>query len=185
MSCRAINKKYISEGYIIKYVEWNNAFTKKANLTFPNPEDVSLKILQDIFDEIELNKAFRQAIIQQYTEINIWNEANIKQREILAPQVKIAKSFYNLPEIFYPKFSPLIEENLVWQLNEQDLQVYLGTRLQWFNIPFNEYKQFIDNVKDLCDDFNLREDDILLNPSNIGYHPILGLRIIDYGLTNT
>ena len=60
----------------------------------------------------------------------------------------------------------------------------MGQRLQWFGISFNQYKNFAEKVSYLCEDFNLREDDIFLNPSNIGYHPVLGLRIIDYGLTN-
>ena len=54
--------------------------------------------------------------------------------------------------------------------------------LQWFGINYSQYKKFTNKVEDLCENFSLRADDILKNPSNVGYHPILGLRIIDYGL---
>ena len=47
------------------------------------------------------------------------------------------------------------------------------------------HKDFDDKIVDLCDYYNLREDDLLLNPSNIGYHNLFGLRIIDYGLTTS
>ena len=30
--------------------------------------------------------------------------------------------------------------------------------------------------------FELAEEDIIFNPSNVGFHPHYGLRLIDYGL---
>ena len=180
MACRKINYRYDQEGYIIKYIDWDDAFF--SGVKFPLPEESSSQILQNIFKEINLNKISQQAIIQQYNEIYIWNEANREQKELLAPQVKIRYSLCDLPEIYYPKFIPLVQESKVWSLNESDLKIFLGTRLQLFGINFCEYQKFIKNVINLCEDFNLREDDIILNPSNIGYHSVLGLRVIDYGL---
>ena len=178
MACREIDKRWEPNGYIIKKIKWEDALLKASF-----PDNISASILQNIFEETKLNKITQQAIIQQYNEIYIYNEADIEERNILAPQVKITYDIVGLPEIVYPKFTPLIKAEEVWKLNEEDLKIYLGTRLQRFCISFYEYKKFINKVVDLCENFNLREDDILLNPSNIGYNSVLGLRIIDYGLT--
>ena len=182
MACRQINNRYASEGYIIKEINldglpWRTEVIPK----FPkdgNPNDI-----YKIFEECNINSITQQAIIQQYNELYIYNEATSEEREILAPQVKVVYSLFNLPDIYYPKFYPLMDEKEVWSLNERDLSVKLGSRLQSFGVSFFDYKKFVDGVVDLCEEFNLREDDILLNPSNIGYHPVLGLRVIDYGLT--
>lgn len=179
MACREINTRYADLGYVIKQIKWDDAF---IGIEFPNCEDASSQKLQEIFSNSKINKILQQAIIQQYNEIFIYNEADMYQREILAPQVKVRYSLCNLPDIFYPRFKPIVEEDKVWSLNEEDLKIYLGMQLNNFHISLKEYKDFINKVKDLCADFDLREDDILMNPSNIGYNSVLGLRIIDYGL---
>ena len=183
MSCRKINDRYAKEGYIIKEINLDDFPWRTDKM--PNfPKDGNPDIIYKIFEECNVNSITQQAIMQQYNELYIYNEASSEEREILAPQVKVVYSLLNLPDIYYPKFQPLMDEKEVWCLNERDLSVKLGTKLQWFGINFDSYKKFANKVSELCEEFNLREDDILLNPSNIGYHPILGLRIIDYGLTN-
>ena len=183
MSCRKINDKYAKEGYIIKEINLDDFPWQTDKM--PNfPKDGNPDIIYKIFEECNVNSITQQAIMQQYNELYIYNEASSEEREILAPQVKVVYSLLDLPDIYYPKFQPLMDEKEVWCLNERDLSVKLGTKLQWFGINFDNYKKFVNKVSELCEEFNLREDDILLNPSNIGYHPILGLRIIDYGLTN-
>lgn len=184
MACRRINKRYTNEGYIIKEIDLSD-FLRQTDkvLDFPkngNPEDI-----YKIFRELNMNSITQQAIMQQYNELYIYNEATPEERELLAPQVKVDYSLLNLPDIYYPKFYPLMEEKEVWSLNERDLSVKLGSLLQCHRINFDDYKKFVDGVVNLCEEFDLREDDILLNPSNIGYHPVLGLRIIDYGLANS
>ena len=183
MSCRKINDRYAKEGYIIKEINLDD-FPWRTN-KMPNfPKDGNPNIIHKIFEECNVNSITQQAIMQQYNELYIYNMASPRERAILAPQVKVVYSLLDLPDIYYPKFYPLMDEKEVWSLDERDLSVKLGTLLQNFGISFFDYKKFVDGVVNLCEEFDLREDDILLNPSNIGYHPILGLRIIDYGLTN-
>ena len=183
MACRQINTRYADEGYIIKEVNLEELC--KSEKTIPRfPSDGNPEVLQKLFEELNVSRITQQAIIQQYTELYVFGEATSEEREILAPQVKVVHSLFNIPDIYYPKFYPLLNEDEVWSLSEKDLGIRMGQRLQWFGISFNQYKSFAEKVSYLCEDFNLREDDIFLNPSNIGYHPVLGLRIIDYGLTN-
>ena len=183
MSCRKINNRYDNEGYIIKEIDLESLCNPGKKSPY-FPKEISSNILQQIFKDFDINNITQQAIIQQYNELYIYNEATEDERNILAPQVKVFYSLFNLPQIYYPKFIPLVEEKEVWTLNERDLGIKLGTRLHRLGISFFRYKDFAEKVSNLCEEFNLREDDILLNPSNIGYHPVLGLRIIDYGLTN-
>lgn len=182
MACRRINTRYAKEGYIFKEINLDD-FPWRTDKTPNFPKDGNPDIIYKIFEECNVNTITQQAIIQQYNELYIYNEATLEEREILAPQVKVVYSLLDLPDIYYPKFQPLMEEKEVWSLNERDLSVKFGTRLQQIGVSFFDYKKFVDGVVNLCEEFNLREDDILLNPSNIGYHPVLGLRIIDYGLT--
>lgn len=182
MACRQINNRYASEGYIIKEV--NLEELTKCEKTVPKFPDIDDNpVLLPIFESLNLSSITRQAITQQYNELYIFGEATEEERNILAPQVKVVHSLYNIPDIYYPKFYPLLEEKEVWSLNERELGIRLGQRLQWFGISWTQYKNFAEKVSILCEEFNLSEDDIFLNPSNIGYHPVLGLRVIDYGLT--
>jgi len=184
MACRQINTKYADEGYIIKEVNLEELCkSEKVIPQFPN--DGNPEVLQKLFEEFNVSRITQQAIIQQYNELYVFGEATPEEREILAPQVKVVHSLFNIPDIYYPKFYPLLNEEEVWSLSEKDLGIRMGQRLQWFGISFNQYKNFVEKVSYLCEEFDLREDDILLNPSNLGYHPVLGLRIIDYGLTNS
>ena len=50
------------------------------------------------------------------------------------------------------------------------------------NIDEKECLEFYRNIPIICNYLNLEENDIIYNPSNIGYSPTFGLRIIDYGL---
>ena len=55
-------------------------------------------------------------------------------------------------------------------------------RLQRFNITEETVIDFLREIPIVCDYLNLNEEDIINNPSNIGYNSTFGLRIIDYGL---
>lgn len=178
MGCRAIDD--YSE-YVIKYIPYFGIYDE---IVFPDIDSINKENLSSLLNQIEGKEIIKQAIVQQYNEILIYSGADTNQRNILAPQCGISyDKHHNLPSIIYPKFEPLIDEEDVWKVNVNDLHVLLGTKIEQMGISFSDYKQFIDGAINLCEWFGLREDDITLNPSNIGYHPIMGLRIIDYGLT--
>lgn len=179
MACRTIDDRWKNEGYIIKSVP----LTLEDIVHFPTFYDQSsLEEVKTILQKSTFSKEIKNAIWQQYYELFVYNYSGPIEKNILAPQVKVIYSLFNLPDIYYPHFHPLIDETKVVELSEQDLLIYLGSRLQLFGIRFDEYKKFTKQVADLCDAFDLNEEDILSNPSNIGYNSVLGLRIIDYGL---
>ena len=43
---------------------------------------------------------------------------------------------------------------------------------------------FLNNIINFCYKYDLNEDDILLNFSNLGWNKVFGVRIVDFGLTN-
>ena len=47
-----------------------------------------------------------------------------------------------------------------------------------------EAGDFIEKVLQFCEDYDMNENDTLLNLNNLGWNPVFGARIIDYGLSN-
>ena len=167
MACREIVTCDNSSEYVIKHI---NSTEIPLYYSFPYPQEViaDTSLLVDALKKLNLKSYVEQAIVQQYNEIILYDAATFEERLLLAPQISIKLSPINkLPTIIYPRFTPLMEEKEVWSKSERDCMIALGARFNELHIP---------------DEYGLRADDILLNPSNIGWHPILGLRIIDYGL---
>ena len=90
----------------------------------------------------------------------------------------------NLPIIIYPNFHPLMRDEEVWAYKDYELHMIAGFRARKFGIKKNDLLDFFSKIKKLCEDYDLNEDDLISNPSNIGYNSHYGLRVIDYGLKN-
>ena len=142
-------------------------------------------ILDKIFLQCNCNNRIKQAIYQQYNEILLYETIDCEDKKVLAPQCDISyTSKNNLPIIIYPRFAPIFDADEVWKHKEEELMFLTGMRCCKLGLSEEDLISFLKRTQNLCSNYNLREDDILKNPSNIGYHPILGLRIIDYGLTD-
>lgn len=158
------------------------------------PYDASLNSLNlPSFDEYmdthyldlqKINKpGIRTAIEQQYNEWFTWYNATEDARRLLAPIVGTGWSENYIPILYFPRFVPLLNEGQVYSLNNNENLIIMGMRLQQFNINEEEVTNFLREIPIICDYLNLNEEDIINNPSNIGYNPTFGLRIIDYGLS--
>ena len=60
----------------------------------------------------------------------------------------------------------------------------LNYRLSQKGMTDNEIGDFIEKVLQFCEDYDMNENDTLLNLNNLGWNPVFGARIIDYGLSN-
>ena len=119
MSCREINKRYEIDGYIIKRVP---LFLPSSPINFPTFfDESSLQEVKDILQKSELSKEIKNAIWQQYHELFVYHCSDPIERNVLAPQVKVLYSLFNLPDIYYPTFKPLIEENELIFMNIRNL----------------------------------------------------------------
>lgn len=122
------------------------------------------------------------AIEQQYNEWYNWYTASEDIRRFLAPIVGTSYDENCLPILHFPRFTPIVDENVVFAHNETENLITFGMNLQHFGITYTEVIDFLRELPQVCDYLGLIEDDILKNPSNIGWHSVFGLRIIDYGL---
>lgn len=121
------------------------------------------------------------AIVQQYTEWFNWNAYGGKD-SVLAPIIGTSVDINTgLPILCFPKFTPIAAENEAFP--DDYLLIFVGMRAKALGITEKEMRQFIKQVQSACFDLCLEESDIITNPSNIGYHPDYGLKIIDYGLS--
>ena len=169
--------------YIQKYIDYTDFSPKAWEAKFPKIEEVQrnpcclLMALEGIEDPL------RQAIIQQYNEILIYNAAPPEFKNMLAPQLRVEYfSKTNVPMILYPKMQPLITTTDDKLLEDPAFPIYLGWHLNERGLSIKQVEDFFGNLEDLCDYFDLVQDDIVNNYENIGYDECLGLRILDYGL---
>lgn len=180
MACRAIYDE--GNNFIRKIIPFDGITDE---FVWPTISEIinEPSCLDEIFEKCECSKRIKQAIYQQYNEIILYEITTCDEKKVLAPQCDISyTSKNNLPIIIYPRFTPIFEDEEVWKLNEEELTCLMGLRCGKFGISETELLFFLKEVQKLCINYNLREDDILKNPSNIGYHSVLGLRVIDYGL---
>lgn len=182
MACRVIDNE--GDNFIRKIIPFDSNVDA---IIWPSITQLIIKpsILDDNFTKCNCNNRIKQAVYQQYNEILLYETVACEDKKILAPQCDISYSEgNNLPIIIYPRFTPLFTDEEVWKYNDEEILCLMGWRCSKLGISEQNLSLFLEQVKDLCSDYNLREDDIFKNPSNIGYHPIFGLRIIDYGLAN-
>lgn len=154
--------------------------TSLEGIEFPSLDEYMDTGLLDI--EKITKSELRTAIEQQYGEWFSWFAATDEHRRLLAPIVGTEYDEYNLPILHFPRFVPLVDEGLVYKYNNTENLITMGMRLGQLNITEEEVLDFLREIPILCGYLDLNEEDILNNPSNIGYNPTFGLRIIDYGL---
>lgn len=169
MALRQIRPFNNSNEYVEKYIE---------------PLDISTQIPwfkimpQDLFSNY--NNIFKSrdllSCAQQLQEIYIWNYSSFSERHILAPIVEVINHETQPPSIVFPRFQPVAREGQIITIDEI---------LDTYNYDDYMYHTFLNNVEDFCEAWALEVDDILDNYNNIGYHPVFGLRIIDYGLSSS
>lgn len=169
----AIRKiKNLNSGYVQKTIDINRHIP-----VLQNPSD-----LDEHIDEFTKKEAL--ALYQSLNEIDIWENADWEERSILAPIVGVSYNNYNIPIITFPKFVPLVSEEETYELEEDEAIVELQEKMTEFGYTDEQIGMFLEQVTNFCTDWGINEEDILQNLNNVGYHPVFGVRIIDYGLTD-
>lgn len=177
MACRKINP-VASLSCIIKTIDYAGE---------PLPTYDKLKYnhdrLTDWFDSHKIDIYTKEAIIQQYNEIFIYEILDLQTRQLVAPQIEVNfDPLTNVPSITYVSCPALITQEEVYKYSENELYALLGSRAHQLEIPEQQLFTFLKETRDFCANYALNVDDILNNPSNIGFNQYLGLRIIDFGL---
>ena len=152
--------------------------------------DIERKIplMYDLQDLSGHEKEFTQreylSLYQSFAEVELWNGSSWEERGILAPLVDFFYDINNRPVLVYPRFEPLASEEDIFRFEEEEVVNELGLRLAKKGMTDEEIGIFIAKVIQFCEDYDMNQDDTLLNLNNLGWNSTFGVRIIDYGLSN-
>lgn len=169
MSLRLVDAYKNSNEYVVKHIP----LTHKLDKPYEDISDV-------VFDRDNLTPREYLMIYQSYNELDIYDGANTNERKILAP---IIESFYddnNCLALVYPRFTPLAGD---WEsMSIPTDEVGSAIASKGFNLTREEINNFLEAAKRFAEDYDLSPEDSWGNLSNVGYSPIFGLRLIDYGM---
>lgn len=176
MGSRIVLPYLNSTEYVQKIIPSENLLISTKLPTFNEYENNPiLNLSNDIPPEV------KTAIEQQYNEWYSWFTSPEDIRKYLAPIVGTGWDIYsNTPILYFPRFTPLLDEKSVCAHNSRENLILTGAQINQLHI--NDFMEFFRAIPEVCNYLDLNEDDIICNPSNIGFHSIFGLRIIDYGL---
>ena len=134
--------------------------------------------------EDEFTKREYLSIYQSLAEIEIWNDASWEERKLLSPLIDFYYDHNNCPVLIYPRFEPLETEESIFRYDEDEIPIELQKKLSVKGMTDESIGIFLNNIINFCYKYDLNEDDILLNFSNLGWNKVFGVRIVDFGLTN-
>lgn len=138
---------------------------------------------EEIYDLIEgASLLCKSAVIQQYNELLIYQKWSRKTP--LAPLIDWDYDSRNLPVLIFPKFLPIVPDEKFYTLADEENYIELGRVGAQYGYSLQDIRVFLNEVRDVCDEFGLVEDDIFYNLSNIGANKQYGLRVIDYGFVD-
>lgn len=147
-----------------------------------------IPIIQSLNDLSYYEKEFTRreylSLYQTLAEKELWDDCSWEERGILAPVVHFFYDLNNRPVLIYPRFEPLATEEEAFRFEEEEVGMELNYRLSQKGMTDNEIGDFIEKVLQFCEDYDMNENDTLLNLNNLGWNPVFGARIIDYGLSN-
>ena len=157
--------------YIQKYPDINRIIPKINNLE-------ELEAAKCEFTRLEY-----MGLYQTFYELYLYDCATWEERSLICPIIGLQYSSNNVPILIMPKMTPLATEDDSFRFEEEEIPIELGSRLAAKGYTDEEIGELLERITNFCIDWNLNESDVLLNLSNLGYSRELGLRIIDYGLT--
>ena len=150
--------------------------------------DRKISYITDLYElaahEDEFTKREYLSIYQSLAEAEVWNDASWEERKILSPLIDFYYDHNNCPVLIYPRFEPLATETESFRFEDEELIGELQRRLAVKGMTDDEIGDFITNIMSFCDYYDMNESDILRNLNNLGWSPVFGARIIDYGLSN-
>lgn len=147
-----------------------------------------IPIIQSLNDLSNYEKEFTRreylSLYQTLAEKELWDDCSWEERGILAPVVHFFYDLNNRPVLVYPRFEPLATEEEIFRFEEEEIGMELNYRLSQKGMTDNEIGDFIEKVFLFCENYDMNENDTLLNLNNLGWNPVFGARVIDYGLSN-
>lgn len=145
-----------------------------------------IKKITDLEELIACRKEFSKeeyyCLYQTFLELYVYEVASYEQRNLLAPPIRVFYDNKNVPVVVFPYIQPICTIEQAHSLEEDEVFEVLTDKLYNLGMPDDQIGEALERISNLCEEFNLSLDDVLGNLSNCGYHPILGFRVLDYGL---
>lgn len=141
--------------------------------------------LEELEETDELKKDEYLAVAQSYNEIALWEEATWEEKQLLCPIINVYYDFNNAPVLVLPKFEPLCSEKEANYYEESEVIEEYHRRLGLKGYDDYNIGKFLERVYQFCENHDLDSADVIENLSNVGWHPLFGCRVIDYGLSDT
>lgn len=139
--------------------------------------------IQELNNE-ELTKTEYLAVAQSYNEMKVWETLSWEERKFFAPILNVQYDHNNAPILTLPRFEPLCSETEANRYEESEIIEAFHCKLNLKGLEDYQIGKIIEGFYETCRKYDLNCEDIIENLSNIGWHPIFGCRIIDYGLSN-
>lgn len=163
-----------------KVIDLGGGLIKKfPSLEYPAPAPINTG-----FDDPDAFSCYSDylAYAQTLKEVEVWDDCSWATRQVLCPILQFSY-VQNTPTIIMPYMRPLMSEKEALQVDSDSAFSTLVETAYKLGCDDYQIERFYQGVLKNCESFNLSVDDILNNLSNIGFTRMLGLRVIDYGLT--
>lgn len=155
--------------------------TKKVEMDRLIPFCYDINDLENIKDVLTDKEYI--ALYQQFTEMRLYDEADWRERESLAPLIDVYYDKNNCPVLVFPYFTPLQSEAEA-QVTEDDAVIDVLRRIATqLGVDDETLGYILTGITDFCYAHELDESEMLLNLNNLGYNEHFGIRVIDYGMT--
>ena len=145
-----------------------------------------IRKIEDLEELIICKKEFTPeeyyCLYQTFLELYVYEVASYKQRNLLAPPVRVFYDNKNVPVVVFPYIQPICTIEQAHELEQDEVFEVLTDKLYKLGMPDDQIGEALERISNLCEEFNLSLDDILGNLSNCGYNPVLGFRVLDYGI---
>lgn len=134
--------------------------------------------------ESDFTKEEYLALYQSFFEKEVWDNSSWGEKQVLAPLVDFFYDDNNCPVLVFPRFKPLATEQEAFSIEDDDCFGELYGSLVLNGVEDEDIGSFIENIIQVCEEYDLNEEDILYNLSNLGWNATFGARIVDFGLNN-
>lgn len=165
------------------YKSKNSGFIQKTiDIGWKIPRIESIDELKE--HESDFTKEEYLALYQSFFEKEVWENSSWEEKQVLAPLVNFFYDNNNCPVLVFPKFIPLATEQQAYTIEDDDCFGELYGALVLNGVDDGEIGDFIENIVQVCENYDLNEEDILYNLSSLGWNSVFGARVIDFGLSN-
>lgn len=155
-----------------------------GGLVYKSPAEKPLKPVKSLYQVYEIKEELSSeqydGMYQTLYEVELWDSLSWEQRLIFCPIIDYDSASCASTMVYV---EPLMDEATAKTISDEESLKVMTDILLRRGACLSEICLFIKILKEVCKRTDLVEEDILNNLSNIGYNKELGIRVLDYGLS--